>query len=610
MKRCYAGIVALFLMGAAAGGAPRLSVTADRTRAAVGEHITVTAKLEAEKQYADVRAARLAPSEFFTVAGTNQNQSSSSSVQIVNGKMVQQTSVTYLFYYTIIPKKTGTFSFPSLEVHAGGETFRSDPFSITIGDQPVENPDVKVRVLLSKSQPYVFEQIILTLEAAKKEQSSAQLTREGFWGAVEELTKAVDDKFSVTPLFGPNEEIRGVRERIDGEFYHVFRVKLALFPLRAGTVTIPSIPFQFVVQERVRGRSRDPFFDDFFGFGSSVRQIPKSAFTGARKVTCRELPTPVPDNFTGAVGTFSLSVDVDPETVPAGDAATLKIQLRGSSRAGSMPDPELPPLDGFEVFTPEKSVVSDTGASGLSARKSFKYLIIPQEEGTATVPPIKWVYFDPGRGSYQTLASDPIRLTVTKGSGRNRSAGGRYLTQSEVREVGQDIRYIKTATSVKNQPSEPYKNPLFFFLYPVPFAFAFFSFLYKVQAKRPKDTAKALSTKAGSRARRRIGELRKQHGTTSSKDLLGQIAGVIESYISHRFNFAATGKTLDELKSELVRRGIDESIVSELTEFIRTMDAYRYGGQRIDAQVQSDMLEKTDRFVQQLERSARKERKA
>ncbi len=604
-------IAALLIVSATglSAAAPKISVTPDRTQVAVGEHVRITVKLVSDKQLSGVDAPRLPSSEFYTVAGTNQNQTSSTSVQIVNGKMVQRTEVTYFFYYTIIPKKKGTFTFPALNISADGETLQTQPVSMTVGAEPVENPEVRVRLWVSKRDPYVFEQITMTLEAAKKERSSAQLTRDGFWGAVEELTNALDETFSVTALLQPNQEIKGVRERIDGEFYHVFRIKLALFPLQSGTVVLPRVAFRYVVQQQVQSRSRDPFFDGFFGMGSSVRRVPKSAFTGAVKITCRDLPA-APDNFSGAVGSFSLSVDVDPKTLPAGDAATLKVFLRGNTPASSMPDPELPSLEEFEVFTPEKSVSSDTSSNGLSARKSYKYLVVPQQEGELVIPPVTWTYFDPLQEQFRTLKSDAITMQVTRGKGGAKGATNRYLTQSEIREIGQDIRYIKTTTSIQNQPAEPYENPVFYVLYPLPFLLALFSFMYRVQATKPRDTAKALSTKAGGRARKEIGDLRKQHARFSPKELLSRISGVIESYISHRFNFAATGKTLDQLKAELIRRGVREEIVTDLAQFIETMDKYRFGGMAVDESAKSIMLDKTEAFVQQLEKSARKERKA
>jgi hypothetical protein len=83
------------------------SVTADRTTAAVGEQIQITAALVSQKKLSSVPAPQVPHSEDFNVAGTNQNQSTSTSIQIVNGRMTQNETVTYSFYYVIVPRKAG-----------------------------------------------------------------------------------------------------------------------------------------------------------------------------------------------------------------------------------------------------------------------------------------------------------------------------------------------------------------------------------------------------------------------------------------------------------------------------------------------------------------------
>jgi hypothetical protein len=135
-----------------------------------------------------------------------------------------------------------------------------------------------------------------------------------------------------------------------------------------------------------------------------------------------------------------------------------------------------------------------------------------------------------------------------------------------------------------------------------------FATLYRVQSTRRQDTARILSSKASAIAHKEFAALRKEMGKLSPPDMLGRIAATTERYISRKFKFAATGKTLEELKDELIRRGIRPEVVESLAGFIETMDRYRFGGAGVDNTAKGDMLSKSEEFIVQLEKSARKER--
>ncbi len=579
----------------------KMSVHPDRTRIAVGENMTVTVRIVSDKSLAQPPTPALASNDDFTVVRTNRNQSQNSSIQIVNGRMTQKVEISYFIYYQVLPQKVGTFTFPALSVTIDGETHTTQPFEVTVTREAVENPDVKVRLSASKIEPYAGEQFILTLLMAQKAQSSAQLTQQGVSDCIERVNKALSKDFSAIPLF--SSQFKGAVERIDGEMYHVFRLNWALFPLGGGSFSIPSLPMDYVVQVRSQRRSVDPFFDDFFGGG--VQQVVKTVTSNALTLRVRELPTP-PADFSGAVGRFTLTASVDPKSIPAGEAVTLKMTLAGNTRPGSLNDPKMPRMDEFEVFTPEKQTAVDTTAQGVSSRRNYKYLIIPRKEGTISIPSISWVYFDPAAQAYKTLKTDPIALDVTKGSVSPKTTA-RYMTQADIREVGRDIRYIKTISDVKHQAAKPYLNPVLFILYPIPFLLSLFAFLFKVQASRQKDVRLTLKQKALHRAMREIDLLRKQGKALPGNDFLSRIAAVIERFISHKFDFPATGRTLEELRQELSTRGVDPQVVSQLVTFIQGMDLYRFGGVALDEKGKSDALVNTEDFIAKLAKASRKE---
>ena len=589
-----------------ATGAIRFSATTERTRVVLGEQIVVTATLVSNEELKDLKAPTLQSTEYFSLVRINRNQSQSSSIQIINGRMTQKVEITYLFYYQISINKEGTFTFPALVFNHGGKSYSSKPFPITVTKEPVKSKDISIFIRLNKKRIYKGEQGILTAEVAKKPRAQVNLTNEGFMSIIDNIEKTFGKTFSINRLF--LDKVAQSQKRIRGEIYQVFTLSFSVVPLKAGNITLPPVPFQYEELKQVQGRRRD-IFDDFFGggfFGGNVQRIAKTAYSNRLTINVKPLPQP-PDDFTGAVGTFSLDASISENTVPAGEAVTLGIVLRGSSRPGNMADIKLPALDDFEVFTPEKQTSVDTTAQGISTRKKFKYLLIPREKGEKSIPPIAWTYFDPGKGTYKTLSTDPMTLTVTKGKKGAKRQSTRYLTQEDIQEVGRDIRYIKTPKTIKHQSLTPYKNPLFYILYAIPFLLALFAFLYRVQATiLERDPKLRLRKKALSTARAAIARLQKEFSSGDRENAVSRVAEIVEQYITNRFGFAAVGKTLEELKEELTRRDIDKKVTDALVPYLETLDVYRFGGGSPDQKIVTNLLDEASRLIEELEREEKK----
>lgn len=603
--------VLLLLLGApATGQVLRFSAGTERTRIAMGEQAVVVATLVTAKQIPGL-AIPPAAGEGFSLLKSQSQQSSSSSIQIINGKASQKNEITTQFYYVIAPRQTGTFTFPALSLTIDGTPYQTEPISFTVSNEAVSNPDVRVFLTLSKRTLYPGEQAQLAFKVAQRAQAQGSSdVRNGFNGSLEAIERAIGKSFTLTRLF--TNQVASASERIDGEMYNTFSLNFLLFPLTAGSYHISGVPFEYQELHRASRRGGNPFFDDFFGgdfFGGGVQAVPKTAITAPLTIEVKPFPLPQPAGFSGAVGSFSLQATADPVTVAAGEAVTLKVMLRGSTRPGSMGDVSVPQRDDYELFSPEKQISVDTGETGFVTRKMYKYLLIPKNEGTLTLDPVVFRYFDPKTGSYATATSDQITLTVTKGLGGKKEQQTRYLTQEEIREVGRDIRYIKTNVALKNESRYPYRDPVFLLLFPLPFIGIILAILYRFQAThRERNEARQSRNRALANALKKISFIKKQVQTLSPDDFLGRIASVIEDYISQKFGFAATGRTLEELNTELLQSNADQTTVTELARFIEQLDGYRFGGISLDSGSRLSVIERATAFLTGLERGARKEK--
>lgn len=605
MKQIVLCLFLLFFLQVNASGSISFSVTTERTRCVLGEQIVITATVVSDKNLKNITAPTLPSSGFYSLLRTSSDQRQSSSIQIINNKMIQTKEITYLFYYHIAFKKEGTFTFPSLEFKFDGKSYKSKAFPITVGKEPVQTQNISVYVRLNKNRIYAGEQCVLTFEVAQKPQAPVNLTSQGFATVIDNLEKSFGKNFSINRLF--TNQVSKSQKRIQGVIYLTYSLSFSVIPIKSGSYSIPSVPFEYMELRQAQRRRRS-FFDDFFNdpfFGRGIQQVPKTAYSNRLSVNILSLP-PQPDDFTGAVGTFSLKASVNAYKIPAGEAVTLNIDLSGSTRPGNVSDIKLPDMPDFEIFSPEKHTYVDTTAKGISTRKKYKYLIIPREEGEKTIQPIAWTYFNPDKGAYKTLSTDPITLTVTKGKkGKKRLA--RYLTQEDIREVGRDIRYIKMPKQLKHQSTEPHKNPLFIVLFPIPFLIALFALLYRLQATvLKKDPSIILKRRALRKAKVALAKLNKEFSTATPANAVSRIAEIIETYISHRFSFAAIGKTLDELKVELTKLDVDQSVTDTLVPYLEQLDIHRFSGSTPDKKAILELLEKGKLLIEKLERKEKK----
>ena len=593
--------IILFFYGISWAQNISFSVSADRTSAMLGEQIQVTAQIVSNKQLSGPVAPQIPKNEDFDVLGVNQNQSQSTSISVVNGAMTQSVNITYFFKYAIAPKKTGTFTFPALQTVVDGKTYTSSPFAVTVGKEAAQTTDVRVVLAVNKKSLFAGEQAILTVKVGQRAGAQVQLTQQGLAGLYDKLEKNLSRDFAVARLFSQLPS-KGSMETVNGEKEFVVKVQYALFPIATGDISIQPVPFEYVSLKRVQSRRGSDPFGDFFPeefFGGGVQQVAKSVLSNGLIIHAAMLP-PAPAGFSGAVGSFTLNAGVEPKQIASGEAVTLSAAVRGSTRPGNMGDIVLPQLPDCEVLAPEKHVSLDTTQNGISCVKGYKYPIIPRQEGTLVIPPLTWIYFDPAAQAYKTLRSDTIRVTVTKGKA-TQAGQTRYLTQEEIRQVGQDIRYIKTGISIKKQTDRPYNNLAFFLLFPLPFLIAVFSLLYKIQAKRyERDASLALRQKAAARAFKALAAIRKKAAFLPVTDFLAGISGCLEDFITHKFGFAAAGKTLNDLRQELLGRGVQDEVVAKLVSFLESMDAYRFGRAAPDTASRNGMLEKTEGFIRDL----------
>ncbi len=172
----------------------------------------------------------------------------------------------------------------------------------------------------------------------------------------------------------------------------------ALFPIKAGTSVID----EFKIKATVRNQTE-------FGWGQ-----PHEYTKASRRMPITVLPLPVegkPLSFSGAVGQFQIQTQVDGMQVKAGQPFALKIRFEGQGNAKLI---ELPPIEWPATLTVFDTKSESKFFKNGQSYKEFEILLIPNQEGEINIPLITFSYFDPQQKKYVTKTTEELHLTAIK----------------------------------------------------------------------------------------------------------------------------------------------------------------------------------------------------
>lgn len=440
---------------AAGSAAAAVQVTAELSRpsVALGDQLSLAVTVSGDQ--ASMPAPKLPPLDAFSVYDSGRSQS----INFVNGHV----SSSVVYTYVLSPRQAGKFKIPPIT--ADGATAPTAPLDVEVvpagtragpapGAPPAGSPaspgqaaprarrsrsgpsaDVFVTASVDKPRAYVNQQVTLTVR---------------FLNAVQLLGDLRYDAPATNGFL--TEELPPVRNgmtQIDGRPYQFSEIKVALFPVQPGRLTIGPAVIHCQIA-RMGGDAGQDFFDRFFAMTA-----PQPVTLNSEPLTVQVDPLPAgkPDDFTGVVGRLSAKASADRVDVKAGDAVTLSVALSGTGNLKSLPEPKMPDLPSLRFFTTESSASVDKANDRVGGSKTFRTVAVPRVSGDVRVPPFTFSYFDPQRKAYARAATAPIDLRVAPGApGAAGPAPSAPAPAPGLTTIADDIRYLKTADGGRSSP--------------------------------------------------------------------------------------------------------------------------------------------------------------
>ena len=364
--------------------------------------------------------------DFRITGGPNQ----STQFAINNGSVSR--SKTYSFFLS--PRKVGSLTIGAATVTVGSKTFTTKPITIEV----VKEAAGSGNALAHNARPGTAPQVP---KASKNPTISDKKLADGIYlHAVPSRSKAyigeqitVDFKlYTRFDLSGKQflqlPELKGFfpvefkqfdsntrREKINGTTYAVQTLrKLALFPQRAGTLTIDPMLIQVGVILDAGGA--DPL-DPFSVLANVPLARPYELKSGIVNIQIKDLPANKPKNFTGAVGSFSMTVKSSPNALTTDDAVRVEMSVVGNGDFKRVQPPTLGIADStsFEIYEPKITDAAEETPSDVQGQRKFEWVLLPHKIGTLTLAPT-FSYFNTTTKTYENLSlPTPITVAVTAG---------------------------------------------------------------------------------------------------------------------------------------------------------------------------------------------------
>ncbi|MBA2585783.1 MAG: protein BatD [Chthoniobacterales bacterium] len=401
----------------AAGAGPAVTAVLDNSETAVGQPVHLEIKVTG--------VTGATPPGEITVDGLDIRYSGQS--QLVEGRNFQF-SYSFVYTYTVMPLRAGTFQIPPQSVRAGGRTAQTPVLMLNVADSAGRSSRSNRRSEPTDPSKIGFIELILTKSTAYVGEMIPAEVRVGFNARVpvESLGSGIQiagQGFTTQKFPEPRQGL----ETRNGKSYAVWTFKTALAAARPGKIEIgpaEMTPVVRIAQSNPRRQALpndlfdmdDPFFNSFFNdpaFQPSVRRE-ITLKSEAQTIEVKPLPANAPREFSGAIGNFSLRAEAKPTTAQIGDPITVTTTVSGRGNFDRVAAPDFEDDRGWHKYPPNGTFKKDDEV-GISGVKTFE-TVLSANESKETIPPVTFTFFDPIKAAYLTLHSEALPVSVQGGA--------------------------------------------------------------------------------------------------------------------------------------------------------------------------------------------------
>ena len=506
--------------------------------------------------------------------------SEQSNFQMVNGHTSSSSSITYT--YILCANKNGSFTIPAARVHANGKTITSNPLKVTVSGKaagtgnapkmhddyddrpqmraagtPISGSDLFIKVSANKQRVHEQEPILLTY----KVYTLVDLTQ--LEGKMPDLTG-----FHSQEVKMPQQKSFHI-ESVNGRNYRcVTWSQYVMYPQMTGDLEIPSITFNGTVIQQ--NRNVDPF-EAFLNGGSGYVEVKRSIKAPGLKIHVDPLPKR-PDNFSGGVGKFNISGQLNKTEVKANDPITVRVVVGGIGNLKLIKQPVVNFPKDFDKYDPKVTDKTKLTANGVEGNMIYDFLAVPRNQGKYTIPPVEFTYYDVAANAYKTIKTQAFELEVEKGDGN----GGTAVDFTD--EKNQDIHAIKTGKVVRKDAASLFFGSASYWIVLALLLAAFIALMiiFRRRAIENADIVKMRGKKANKVANKRLRAAHKLMVAGKQGEFYDEVLRALWGYMGDKLNIPVSELSHDNIADKLAEHHVDEQTVASFIEALDECEFERY----------------------------------
>lgn len=425
IRSLFSALLNLWLVAAAAGLSTGMALGAEVSAALntntvpAGEGATLTITVRngraGEPQIPQVK-------DFIVKGGQRGHQMS-----FYNGQTTSATT----FSYAVGSLTPGEYTIPPITINVDGQDMQTAPLKLTVTPSANQAPSGIPQNSGNEPKPGTDDFGSLSVELASRDRKHVWVgeiapVRIKAWLPADariNLTSSLQPEGQAFTLHNVSGNPQQAIEERDGKQFRTLTWYGGLSAAKAGSYP-PDLKIKATVavrdpntlQQRRRSRTNDPFDDPFFDrvFAPMIQKdVVLSSAREGNSIEVRALPKEGrPEDFSGAVGKFTLDSVAIPESWQTGEPQQISTAIGGEGNFNLLKQPALVPEGPWKSY-PGQSDFAPKDIASFSGTQTFRFNAVAQRPGTHEAA-LTFSFFDPDAGTYSTLRS-PARMVRVVG---------------------------------------------------------------------------------------------------------------------------------------------------------------------------------------------------
>ena len=364
---------------------------------------------------------------------------------------------------------------------------------------------------------------------------------------------------------------------ITGREYRVHSTHLALFPTLVGALTIE--PARLIIP----------------GDGPEADTILESQ---SIDIQVRSLPANPPPHYTGAVGQFEISAWFNPEVGQVDQPMNLIVELKGTGNIKGLTEPILPDLEHWvtSMFGSQVETKVSLSKDFIKGSRRFTWMVVPRQVGEQFFPAIRFSYFDPQTGRYESIRTEPLPVTILSGETDSTFLSPAPVPRQEVLRLGTDIRHIKPVPESLSSRSVSV-GPIFWVGIAISALTVGGVWLWHWgHLRRLDNSPPARRRRAGQQARHILATARQNPAATEAR-----IYQALTGYLTDQLDCPIAGMTSSQLASVLNEARLTPALVDRIRTLLTQAEAGRFAPVSRPPEAATALLDEADDLLDDLE---------